>query len=311
MVKINKETIIKNLETIRDYERFNKDVFKVKAYDNVINNILIHPKEITDINDLKDIKGIGKSIHEKLKELFDTGKISYIIDNINKDKLYKFKKELINVYGIGPSNIEKIIESGITSITQLKKNVFCLNDKQKIGLKYYKDLKKRIPLKEFKEHMKILEKDLLTKKEIKYDFVGSYRRGKKSMGDIDIIIMQNPKFDLKTYIDSLNTSGYIKSILAQGKNKFMGIVQLDEKKIARRLDILIAPVDEYYYSLLYFTGSNIFNIGMRSYVKNKFGLSLSEHGFDKNKPVIKSEKDIFEYLKLKYVEPKNRTNFIV
>jgi DNA polymerase/3'-5' exonuclease PolX len=35
------------------------------------------------------------------------------------------------------------------------------------------------------------------------------------------------------------------------------------------------------------------------------------HGFDKNKPVIKSEKDIFEYLKLKYVEPKNRTNFIV
>ena len=171
-------------------------------------------------------------------------------------------------------------------------------------------MKKRIPLKEFKEHMKILEKDLLTKKEIKYDFVGSYRRGKKSMGDIDIIIIETPKFNLKSYIDSLNTLGYIKGILALGKNKFMGIVQLDDKP-ARRLDILIAPVDEYYYSLLYFTGSNIFNIGMRSYVKNKFGLSLSEHGFDKNKPIIKSEKDIFEYLKLKYVEPKNRTNFIV
>ena len=310
MVKINKETIIKNLEIIRDYERFNKDVFKVKAYDNVINNILIYPKEISKLDDLKDINGIGKSIHEKIKELFETGKISYIINNINNDKLYKFKKELINVYGIGPSNIEKIIETGITSITQLKKNIFCLNDKQKLGLKFYKDLKKRIPLKEFKEHMKIIEKDLLAKKEIKYDFVGSYRRGKKSMGDIDIIIMETPKFNLKSYIDSLNTLGYIKGILALGKNKFMGIVQLDDKH-ARRLDILIAPVDEYYYSLLYFTGSNIFNIGMRSYVKNKFGLSLSEHGFDKNKPIIKSEKDIFEYLKLKYVEPKNRTNFIV
>ena len=87
MVKINKETIIKNLEIIRDYERFNKDIYKVKAYDNVINNILIYPKEISNLDDLKDINGIGKSIHEKIKELFETGNISYITKNINKDKL--------------------------------------------------------------------------------------------------------------------------------------------------------------------------------------------------------------------------------
>jgi DNA polymerase/3'-5' exonuclease PolX len=301
MVKVNKEIIIKNLENFRDYEKFNKNIYKVKAYDNVINNIIVYPKEISSIDDLKDIKGIGKSIHEKLLELFKTGKIA-----IN-DKLYKFKKELINVYGIGPANIEKIIENGITSISQLKKNVFCLNDKQKMGLKYYKDLKKRIPLKEFNEHKKILEKDLTI---TTYDFVGSYRRGNKTMGDIDIIIMKNPKFDLKEYINSLNILGYIKDVLALGNNKFMGIVQLDQTKPARRLDILIAPANEYYYSLLYFTGSNVFNIGMRAYVKNKLGLSLSEHGFDKIKPDIKSEKDIFDFLNLKYVEPKNRTSFI-
>jgi len=307
VVKFNKETIIKNLEIIRDYEKFNKDIYKVKAYDNVINNILIYPKDIKELNDIKEIQGIGKGIYEKIKELYETGKISYIINNINKDKFYKFKKELIEIYGIGPSNIEKIIESGIKSITQLKKNVFCLNDKQKIGLKYHKDLKKRIPLKEFKDHMKILESDIPSN--ITHDFVGSYRRGKKSMGDIDIIIMKNTKFDLKKFVNSLNTKGYVIETLASGVNKFMGIVKIDNKP-ARRLDILVAPDNEYYYSLLYFTGSNIFNIGMRSYVKNKFGLSLSEHGFDKKHPEIKSEEDIFKFLNLKYVEPKKRNNFI-
>ena len=87
----------------------------------------------------------------------------------------------------------------------------------------------------------------------------------------------------------------------------MGIVKIDNNP-ARRFDILIAPPDEYYYSLLYFTGSNIFNIAMRHYVKTKFNLSLSEHGFLGKKIPVKSEEDIFKFLKLDYVKPNNRNN---
>ena len=111
------------------------------------------------------------------------------------------------------------------------------------------------------------------------------------MGDIDLLIMENDKFNLKNYISKLIDDNYIIDVLASGKNKFMGIVKLNDKP-ARRLDILVAPVNEYYYSLLYFTGSNIFNIGLRNYVKNTLNLSLSEHGFNKQIPV-KNEEDIF------------------
>lgn len=308
MVKFNKSLIIKYLTIIKEYEIFKNDRFKIKAYDNVINNLHIYPHDITDLEQLqKNNFGIGKGIFEKIKELYETGKISYINDNIKKDKLYKFKQELIKIYGIGPVNINKIIEKGIKTIPQLKKNINILNAKQQIGLKYYKDLKRKIPLTEFKKHISILRKDLSGT----YDFVGSYRRGKKSMGDIDIIIMKNPNFDLKVYIQSLKSIDYVKEILALGANKFMGIVQLPNEK-ARRIDILISPRNEYYFSLLYFTGSQLFNIGMRHYVKQKYNLSLSEHGFNKNiKSNINSEEDIFKFLNLKYVKPKNRNLFII
>jgi DNA polymerase/3'-5' exonuclease PolX len=302
----NKETLIQNLEIIKNYETYNNEVYKVKAYTSAINNIIIYNSPIISVDDINNIEGLGAGILEKIYEYFLTGKISYIQNNINSDKIYAFKQELLHIHGIGPINAKKIIATGITNIEQLKRNKNILNNKQQIGLKYYDDLKLRIPLIEYKEHLNILKKDL-DKSKLIYDFVGSYRRGKNSMGDIDLLIMENDNFNLKKYISKLIVNNYIIDVLASGKNKFMGIVKFKDQP-ARRLDILIAPVDEYYYSLLYFTGSNLFNIGLRQYVKNTFNLSLSEHGFNKKVP-IKSEEDIFKYLKLKYVKPIDRNNF--
>ncbi len=302
---INKEIIIKNLQMIKDYETYNNETYKIRAYTNAINNIIVYSGDLTKIEELMLIDGIGDRIIEKIYELFLTGKISYIEENIKTDKKYIFKQELLDIHGIGPTNAKKIINSGITSLNELKKNTHLLNNKQKIGLKYHSDLQKIIPIEEYENHLKIIKKGL---NNFTYDFVGSYRRGSKTMGDIDVIIMSNPKFNLKKYIADLEEKKYIIEVLAIGNSKFMGIVKLKGKP-ARRLDILIAPPEEYYYSLLYFTGSNIFNIGLRHYVKTNFNLSLSEHGFQGNKVSVKSEEDIFKYLKLKYIKPIDRNNF--
>jgi DNA polymerase/3'-5' exonuclease PolX len=132
------------------------------------------------------------------------------------------------------------------------------------------------------------------------------------MGDIDLLIMKNDNFDLPTYIKKLEYSQYIKEVLALGKVKFSGIVKLDDTSIARRIDILVSPENEYYYSLLYFTGSAEFNVGMRNYIKAKYGISLSEHGFDKDIikiPAMNKEKDIFDFFNIKYVDPVKRKAF--
>jgi DNA polymerase/3'-5' exonuclease PolX len=304
--KINKEILIDNLELIKNYETYNNEPYKIKAYNSAINYILVYPDNLETIESIYKIEGIGDRIIEKIYELYLTGKIGYIEDNIKNDKTFLFKQELLEIYGIGPKKAKDIINTGISSLSDLKKNTKILNNKQKIGLKYFDDLKKLIPLEEYEKHIKIIKKNLIPK--ITYDFVGSYRRGSKTMGDIDLIIMQNSKFDLNDYIEKLKKAKYVIDVLALGKNKFMGITKIDNNP-ARRFDILIAPPDEYYYSLLYFTGSNIFNIGLRHYVKTKFNLSLSEHGFLNKKIIVKSEEDIFKFLKLDYVKPNKRNKF--
>ena len=259
---------------------------------------------------IKNIKA-GDRINKKVEELIKKGKINYEEENIKKDENYKLREELNKIFGIGEMKIKKLIKDGIKSIDDLKQNQHLLNAKQKIGLKYYDDLNLRIPLDEYLKHKKIIEKDLY-KLKLTYEFVGSYRRGSKSMGDIDILIMENDKFNLTEFIRKLEKLGYIKEILALGKKKAMCIVKIDNNP-ARQVDILVAPFEEYYFSLMYFTGSADFNIGFRNYVKNTFGASLSEHGIKESKmklPIINSEKDIFNFFHVKYVEPAKRKMFI-
>ena len=203
----------------------------------------------------------------------------------------------------------------ITSFEDLKNNPEILNEKQKIGLKYYDELLERIPIEEGKKHYGLIEKIFKkTYNNIEFELVGSYRRKNKDMGDIDVLIKGNEDINLKILIKELSSAGYIIETLANGKNKFMGICKISPELPARRIDILIADPSYYYFALLYFTGSYSFNIYMRRIALQK-NISLSEYGFkDKNNKIIdtsdiiKSEKDIFDYLKIPFVLPEKRDN---
>lgn len=311
--KMNQE-IIKNLKIIAEYERLNKNPFGTKAYEKVIDNIELYDKEIKTPEDLKNIKGIGKGIGEKLTEFLNTGKIQ-LVSEIQQDDKYILGQKLLGVYGIGPAKVDDLLNNlKITSFEQIKADShLLLNEKQRIGIRYYDDLQQRIPIAEGKLHYKFI-KDAIKHidKETDFEMVGSYRRKAKDMGDIDILIKDNPKFDLKTLISNLQGEEYIVEVLASGKNKFMGICRLDGKP-ARRIDILVADPSYYYFALLYFTGSYNFNIYMRRIALQQ-GLSLSEYGLKDNKTkqmvdtsqMIRSEEDIFDYLEIPYVAPNKR-----
>ena len=304
-----KSSIIRHLTTIRNYENINKNKYKAIAYSKVLNQLYNYQGVINNYDDfIKNIK-VGDRIALKVKQLIDDGIIKYEEEKINKDKTFKIQLELKKIYGIGDAKIKELIDNGVKSIKDLENFKHLLNKKQKIGLQYYKDLNEKIPLDEYMKHKEILEKDL---KKLRYEFVGSFRRGNNSMGDIDILIMKDDKFNLSDYIAKLKKIGYVKEVLAIGDVKFGGIVKLDAKSQARKLDILVSPPEEFFYSLLHFTGSAEFNVGLRDYLKNKYGLSLSEHGF-KDKiikiPEMKSEKDIFDFFNLNFVEPSKRKIF--
>lgn len=306
-----KKEIIKNLKILEEYETLNKQPFKARAYNKVINSIEMSTDKLDNLDGFANIKGIGDKIKDKIKEYFETGKIN-AVEKALADPKFSLKRKLANLYGVGPVKIKDLMEK-VNSFEELKEKPELLNDKQKIGLKYYDDMIQRIPIYEGKKHYDIINKTFnKTYKDIEFELVGSYRRQNIDMGDIDILIKNRPDLELKNLITELKTSGYIIETLANGKNKFMGLCKLSPELPARRIDILIADPSYYYYALLYFTGSYQFNIYMRRIALQK-NLSLSEYGLkDKNgkiidtTDIIKSEKDIFDYLEIPYVLPENR-----
>ena len=301
--------IIDNLRILADYERINKEPFKVRAYEKVIDSIELYDKKIETIEDIKALKGVGKKIEDKIVEFIATGNVAEV-ENVIKDPKYILGIKLKGIYGVGPVKITELMTK-IKDFEELREHPELLNDKQRIGLKYYDQMNLRIPMAEGKQHYKSV-KNMLDAS-IEFEFVGSFRRKNKDMGDIDILIKnKSGSVVLKDIIKRFVDKKYVIEKLALGNNKFMGLCKLSPELPARRIDILLADPSHYYFALLYFTGSYYFNIYMRKVALSK-GLSLSEYGFKDSKgnlmdttDTIHSEEDIFAYLDIPYTAPHKR-----
>uniref|UniRef100_A0A3Q1CRK1 DNA-directed DNA polymerase n=1 Tax=Amphiprion ocellaris TaxID=80972 RepID=A0A3Q1CRK1_AMPOC len=157
---------------------------------------------------------------------------------------------------------------------------------------------------------------------------GSYRRGKATCGDVDVLIShpdgKSHKGVFSKILQSLHDSGFLTDDLVSHEEngeqkKYMGVCRLpgpDQRH--RRLDVIVVPYNEFACALMYFTGSAHFNRSMRALAKTK-RMSLSEHSL--NKDVVRqgsvkvhggtplptpTEKDVFNLLGIPFRLPHER-----
>jgi DNA polymerase/3'-5' exonuclease PolX len=136
-----------------------------------------------------------------------------------------------------------------------------------------------------------------------WEIVGSYRRGKPFMGDIDILYW-GP--DLDKLLDRLEKKHGPKwTIYARGPQKIGGMYHFDTKCV--EVDIWIATQDNLPYMRLYATGSKQWNIIMRQIAKRK-GMKLNQYCLERDGLCLpaKSEEDIFTHLGITYRPPEQR-----
>ena len=308
-IKDYKVPIVDALEALRKKSIAEKESFKARAYQTVITQI--KAMDSFRAQDIVLLKGAGEKITAKIKEIIETGSLQSA-EAAKRDYNLVAIDTLKDIYGVGPVKAQALVQQGITSIQGLREAVedgsVTLNDKQLVGLKYYEPLLERIPRDEMLEHEEmLLDKLGEVNRCLQGDVVGSFRRGGETSGDIDFLIRGN--IDMDEYLQTLGEEGYICEILAKGKNKCMAIVSLG---IPRRLDILVTPDVEYAYAMLYFTGSQAFNIAFRQHALQQ-GYTLNEHGMKptgngKSAPYMSTEKDIFDFLGIQYIEPTARSN---
>jgi hypothetical protein len=64
-----RELIIEDLELLRKKEQQERNIFKERAYDKVINGLRDYEKPIHKIEDISTVPGVGDSIRAKIKEV--------------------------------------------------------------------------------------------------------------------------------------------------------------------------------------------------------------------------------------------------
>ena len=332
---------IKLLNSLVTITKNQGEHFKSVAYSKAINELAKYLKstqtstEVLSYNDLKKLKlpNIGKTILEKYEEFLKTGTLE-VVEREKTNPVNIFA----NIYGIGPIKAKELVtKKNITTLEQLRaqqdniqeNKLPLLNTKQKIGLKYYEDLLKRIPRTEIEEFKELLTQNFSetlienseTHENNSFEIVGSFRRNKSDSGDIDLIITSynNNKSIFENFIKKLTAKHIVIELLSKGETKCLTIGKLlKDNTIPRRIDFLYSLPNEYAFSILYFTGSKEFNTAMRQHALN-VDLTLNEHGFhkmtttnstrskeEKITKFFKSEKDIFDFLCMEYKEPHER-----
>jgi len=136
------------------------------------------------------------------------------------------------------------------------------------------------------------------------ELVGSIRRQKDLVGDVDILCipLSNSLVDeaIKSFADSI----------ISGINGKWQVI-FDFKDV--RYNVLKANEDSWGASLLHSTGSHDFNVQLRGIAKASH-LKLNQYGLFKADSSVcvasKTEEDIFRYLGIDYVSPKDRSAYL-
>lgn len=302
-------------------EKDQNTIYKVRAYENaadVIEKLSMSIEEIylkNGIQGLKKIPSIGNAISSKIEELIKSNKISYHEEL--KKKIPIKVSEFSNITGFGPKTLKILFENlGITNIAELEKAAlegkisklkgFSKTKEEKIikTIQLSTNVKTRYLLGEIYPLIKTIENRLSVRDNVNHCLVvGSFRRMRETIGDIDILIStDHPEEVIKFFVSMPE----VQEIKAKGKTK--AFVELGN---GIGVDLLVVPEESFGSAAQYFTGNKDHNISIRNLALS-MGLHLNEWGLYNRKGTKiagSNEQEIYERLQLQYIPPELRENW--
>jgi DNA polymerase (family 10) len=301
------------------------DSFRVRSYrraaealeglDQPVWGLIPEPKK------LLEIPGIGKGMSGHLKELYENGRIE-----LHARLLEKYQPsmlELLKIQGLGPKTIallwsayqvcdlagvEKLAREGklrelprmgekqeqkiLKAVEDYRRisGRFCLDDADTIAQK----------LSEHLSHLPGVEK---------VTPAGSLRRGRETVGDLDILISGKCCLhdeQRHAVIDQIVRFPGIVDVIARGENKVSF-----KLRSGMQVDVRLLPPESFGAAMQYFTGSKSHNVALRQRAL-KLGYTLSEYGLvkleDEKRVAGRTEDEIYAKLGMDCIPPELREN---
>ena len=302
-----------------------QDTFRIRSYRNAAEAIEALPQQVADLIDepkkLLAVQGIGKGMLANLQMLFKDGRIE-----AHSELLKKYRPsmlELLKIQGLGPKTISLIWSAyqvcdleGVEKLAREGK----IRTLPRMGEKHEQKL-----LKAIEDYRRIAGRFLLdTAEELAEKLVeyllavpgiekatpaGSLRRGRETVGDLDILVTGKACIDAEPrqeLIQNLLRFPGLMDIMAQGENK----VSFRHRN-GMQVDVRFLPPESFGAAMQYFTGSKAHNVALRQRAL-KMGFTLNEYSLanlEDNQPVArKTEEEIYAKLGLDFIAPELREN---
>lgn len=297
--------------------------FRIRAYRNAARNINALSRELEDLfrEDPElpwKITGVGKDLKDKIKELIGTGSLGLYEDLIRR--VPGELLSLLDLEGLGVKRLKKLREKlGIENMTDLKE---ACRDKRVQGIEgmgqkteqkllesinHYRKSKGRMLLPEAEGHKDRII-DYLKRSSVfkKITFAGSLRRGRETVGDIDILASVSDTGEAMNYFISFPST---ERIVAEGPSK--SSIRI---KNGPQIDLRVVEEEAFPAAMIYFTGSTAHNVAIRKVAKKK-GYRLNEYGLFRmssgkaDSPLSAgSEEEIYQKLGMQAIPPELREN---
>ncbi|HMI52790.1 MAG TPA: DNA polymerase/3'-5' exonuclease PolX [Candidatus Saccharimonadales bacterium] len=272
---------------------------------------------------LEELPGIGERMAEHIQEIIKTGDYS-----LRSKMLKKFPATLLEVLtlqSLGPKKVaflwSNFRAATVADVEQLARDGK-LRDVPGFGEKTEQNILKAVEtFKRSTGRFRIDKAEAAAAELIAYILkfgkgiasitpAGSLRRGKETVGDLDLLLTLEDGHTSQTKIDAI--ADYIlkcprlEQTLAHGENKVS--FNLDN---GLQVDVRLLEKNNFGAALLYFTGSKEHNVRLRGRA-NDMGLTLNEYALatlkGEKRVAGKTEQEIYARLKLDYIPPELREN---
>jgi len=272
---------------------------------------------------LKELPGVGDGMAAHIREILETGDYTLRQKLLKKYPLTLL--DLLHLQGMGPKKVAILFKKfNVATVAGVEKlaSEGKLRDLEGFGEKTEANILKATELaKRSSGRFKLDVADETAQKLVAYigkvkEIVesvtpaGSLRRGKETIGDLDLLVTLRPGHDKQKHVDEvaahiLKYPG-IDQTLAHGENKVSVLLGN-----GLQVDVRLLDKDSFGAALMYFTGSKEHNVVLRGRARD-MGWTLNEYALTTLKGgkfvAGKTEEEIYKKLGLDYIEPELREN---
>ena len=288
-----------------------ENAFKIRAYRSAAETLADHPDAVArlDLQQLRELPGIGKDLAAKIRELVETGACAY-----HAELLHEFPPtilELLRLQGVGPKTVALLYSAlGVSSLETL---AAAAREGRLRGIKGMGAKKEALIIKAIEERQKDSGRVLLPRAaaisnellaylrarvpEAEFVPVGSLRRGCETCGDLDILAVGAAPAVMEVFVQFPG----VERVLARGDAK--SSIRLTA---GLQADLRLVPAESRGAAMQYFTGSKMHNIALRDLAIQR-GLKLNEYGLytvaDDTRLAGETEASIYAALGLEPIDP--------